>query len=304
MTGYDLVTQQILALLEKGTVPWRQPWRSSCPTNLFTQREYRGVNVFLLACQGFKSPYWATEKQIESHGGEVRWGQIDEPSTIFVWHLSRDYTWTHSGYSEIHPYTFIKAYEVFNFEQTQGLDRFVPPPLPPFTPVGQAEELVVNMPQRPRLETDSRGAYYYPDKDVVTVPPRESFLPPEEYYSTLFHELIHATGHSARLKRRSLMILNRFGDHAYSQEELVAEMGAAMLCGVTGIAPTTINNSASYINFWAHKIQSDKLIIMRAANHAQRASDFIRGKLAATAPSAQDDHEKDRPSPLACCALP
>ena len=84
----------------------------------------------------------------------------------------------------------------------------------------------------------------------MSVPPLDAYASREEYYSTLFHELVHSTGHGTRLKRQSLLQFTHFGDHEYSHEELVAEMGAAMLCGLTGIAPKTLENSARYVASW------------------------------------------------------
>ena len=99
----------------------------------------------------------------------------------------------------------------------------------------------------------------------------------EEYYSTLFHELTHATGHPARLNRSTLMDFERFGDQNYSREELVAEMGAAFLCGITGIENKTINNSAAYLANWLDALKNDSRLVLVAASQAQKAADLILG---------------------------
>ena len=65
MTAYDQITQRILELLDKGTVPWRQPWSNGIPANCFSKKEYRGINVLMLAWSPFKSRFWATELQID-----------------------------------------------------------------------------------------------------------------------------------------------------------------------------------------------------------------------------------------------
>jgi len=59
MDVYQIVTDRILELLERGTVPWRKPWDTSqgMPKNLVSNKEYRGINVFLLGCQQYSSPY-------------------------------------------------------------------------------------------------------------------------------------------------------------------------------------------------------------------------------------------------------
>ena len=107
----------------------------------------------------------------------------------------------------------------------------------------------------------------------------ERFDTAEHYYSTLFHEMTHATGHFSRLNRPTLANLCAFGDTNYSKEELVAEMGAAMLCGATGIANAALTlNSAAYLNSWLGVLRGDKTLVVRAAAQAQRAADFILGK--------------------------
>jgi antirestriction protein ArdC len=290
--AYGAVTNRILELLDKGVVPWHQPWCSGWPQNLFTKREYRGVNVLMLSCRGFTSPYWASERQIEAHGGEVLTEQIDNPTFIYFWRMDRFYTWTKTGFSMPQPYSVVKVHEVFNVEQTKRVERFMPPPGEPLVPIEAVQEIVAAMPQKPCIENNPCGAVYYPTRDVVGIPPTETFMLAEEYYCTLFHELVHATGHPTRLNRKSLAEMGRFGDPVYSQEELVAEMGAAMLCGVTGIAPKTIQNSAAYIQSWLRELKNDKRLLLIASGQAQKACDFIRGK-SNCVQSAQNDKNQN-----------
>jgi len=99
----------------------------------------------------------------------------------------------------------------------------------------------------------------------------------EEYYSTLFHELTHSTGHASRVGRDGIEHVESFGSDSYSREELIAEMGAAMLCGVTGIAPATLQNSAAYLKSWIERLKSDSRLLVSAASAAQKASDYILG---------------------------
>ena len=132
------------------------------------------------------------------------------------------------------------------------------------------------MPNPPRREQSDR-AWYRPSSDTVGMPSLPLFNSAEEYYSTLFHELAHSTGHQSRIGREGIEQLNTFGSESYSKEELVAEMGAAMLCGVTGIAPTTISNSAAYLNSWIERLRGDSQLIISAASAAQKAADYIQG---------------------------
>jgi antirestriction protein ArdC len=97
-------------------------------------------------------------------------------------------------------------------------------------------------------------AFYSPTNDQVTLPPRSLFESAEEYWCTLWHETGgHATGHPKRLNRDSLKEAAPFGSAIYSVEESIAEMTAAYLCGIIGIANCTIDNSAAYIAGWLAK---------------------------------------------------
>jgi len=133
------------------------------------------------------------------------------------------------------------------------------------------------MPQRPTLHYEEPRAYYRPLTDAINMPRPELFDSPEKYYSTLFHEMTHSTGHERRLNRSTLTDLCPFGSTSYSKEELVAEMGAAFLCGVCGIKNRTIDNSAAYIASWLRVLKNDKQMVILAAAQAQRAADFIQG---------------------------
>src|SRR5580704_18512488 len=111
------------------------------------------------------------------------------------------------------------------------------------------------MPNPPGFAQDARASYC-PSTDTVAMPARSAFLAAEEYYSTLFHEITHSTGHPSRLGREGILNHNPFGSDDYSKEELVAEMGAAMLCGVAGIESHTIDNSAAYLQSWISRLRS------------------------------------------------
>jgi antirestriction protein ArdC len=107
------------------------------------------------------------------------------------------------------------------------------------------------------------------------MPARGRFVDAPHYYSTLFHELIHSTGHESRLNRT---FGDRFGDELYSKEELVAEMGAAFLCAMAGIANEhTDRNAIAYIQNWIARLEADNRLVIHAAANAQRAADCILG---------------------------
>ena len=137
----------------------------------------------------------------------------------------------------------------------------------------------IGMPAPPEIRHGGRQAFYQLAADAVTMPDRELFAEPAEYYSTLFHELTHATGHPSRLDRKGVGDgIRPFGSPTYCREELVAEMGAAYLCGAAGIATATLDNSAAYLRNWIAKLKGDATLAVKAAGAAQKAADYIQGR--------------------------
>jgi antirestriction protein ArdC len=144
-----------------------------------------------------------------------------------------------------------------------------------------AEQIIAGMPKRPEIQHGLNRAFYSPTKDIVGMPRPEQFNSSEHYFSVLFHELTHSTGHASRLSRKSVCRTNgklaAFGTDPYAKEELVAEMGAAFLCGHAGIVDCTVDNSAGYIASWLERLKNDPKLVVQAAAQAQKAADFILG---------------------------
>ena len=272
--AYQVITDRIISLLEEGTVPWHRPWGSpeDFPKNLVSGKEYRGINPFLLSSAGYESPYWLTFKQAKERGGSVRKGEKGMP--CIYWNTI-EIADTESG--ETKNRGFLKRYTVFNVTQCEDV------PYPSvekvereFEPIESCEKLVARMSNPPKIEHDGNDAMYLRSRDIVRMPNAESFESPEHYYSTLFHELVHSTGHEKRLNR--LPISNEALNFGYAKEELVAEMGAAFLCGRTGLDNKTIDNSAAYIDSWLGRLRHDSRLVVQAAGKAQKAADYIIGK--------------------------
>lgn len=283
MNIYETITQQIIEQLEQGTVPWRRPWRTrGVPRNLSSLKPYRGINVWLLLSRPYTSPYWLTFKQANEIGGTVRKGE--KGTTVVFWKFPDERTGeevdTHSDRKHAAP--FVRTYTVFNSEQCclpQSLtERLATPEPQPFESITACEQIIANMPQRPTIEHGGDRAYYLPMLDTVHVPHPSQFISIEEYFSTVFHELTHSSGSLNRLARPGVVDAAAFASHTYCKEELVAEFGAAYLCGMSGIAPQTLDNSAAYIAHWVERLHKDKSLVIQAASQAQRAVDFILGK--------------------------
>ena len=133
------------------------------------------------------------------------------------------------------------------------------------------------MPQKPAIKEGFTKAFYSLREDYVGMPERERFERSEQYFATLYHELVHASGAQTRLNRSTLTEQAGYGSDPYCREELIAEIGAAFLCGQADIAERTIDNSASYVAEWLKRLKDDKKLIVHAAAQAQRAADFVLG---------------------------
>jgi len=275
-TIYEMITDRIIKLLEQGTIPWIKPWSGTksreLPMNFNSKKEYRGINIFMLACMGYSSRYWLSFKQAQERGGHVRKGEKAVPVIFWKWHKKEDRV---TGEEKELP--VLRFYSVFNLDQIDGLETpDAPEPVNAnFEPIAEAERIIRAMPNRPEIVHGEPRAFYRPATDTVNLPKPELFTQPEEFYSTAYHELVHATGHETRLYRRPSNEFRHFGDREYSQEELVAEMGAAFFCGQAGIAQATIENSAAYVQGWLSVLKGSPKLVVHAAAQAQRAADFI-----------------------------
>jgi antirestriction protein ArdC len=284
---YAKVTQGILDRLQRGAAPWHQPWNPvyGRPRNLDSKRLYSGVNAFALGLMG-ASPYWLTLKQVNHRGLRLRAGckgvpilyyqarEIEEPGI--------DPT-TGQPAMLVREVPFLRYYHVFNAVDVVGLE-LPKPEAPAWQGVAAAEAIEAAIRPVPVVQHGADRACFQPGPDVILMPHPESFRRPVEYHATKFHELTHWTGHASRLNRNTMNGMRAFGDPFYSQEELVAEMGAGFLCALAGIENQTIDQSAAYIANWLQALRNDPGMVVRAAANAQRAVDFLCPQPAARAP--------------------
>lgn len=280
---YETVTAQIVGMLEAGVVPWRSPIlgqrTSGHPKNLASGKPYRGVNVFLLAmnayAKGYGSSYWLTFQQAKERGGSVKKGE--KASMVVFW---KQYETTDRQTGDPKRVPVLRYFNVFNVEQCGGIEAPDAVPFTPieFTPIEAAAQIATGYADGPALEHGGHQAFYRPSTDAVQMPEPSRFTSSEEYYSTLFHELSHSTGHASRLDRKLTGGIAAFGTPDYGREELIAEMSAAFLCGHAGITPAVIGNQAAYLAGWIKRLKEDKRMIVAAAGAAQRASDWIMGE--------------------------
>jgi antirestriction protein ArdC len=277
-TVYQDVTNSIIEQLENGAIPWVKPWRadSSADKNLLSQKPYQGINRLILGLSGmvnkYDVPVWASYKQWESIGGNVRKG---EKGTRIVFFSKVDKENKQTGDKE--SYSVLKAYWVFNASQIDGID-IVPAAVEPkpFSPIDGAESRIIKT--GAALSHGGDAAFYAPSVDRIQLPNKGTFNSEANYYATAFHELVHWTGAKHRLDRN--LEKGRFGNPAYAFEELVAEMGAAFLCQDYGIQGEL--RHAGYIQSWLKALRDDSKAVFKAAALAQKAADYLN-QLDATA---------------------
>jgi antirestriction protein ArdC len=284
MTIYETITNRILNQLEAGVVPWQKNWTSGLPKSLTTAKEYRGINLLVLGCAAYTSRYWITYRQAERLGGHVRKGERATPVVYWNWRTPEELERLKAktgkqGLAPCVPFTSA----VFNLEQVEGIER--PEDDVPANRERRleiADGILDVMPDKPEI-THAVNAQpaYCPATDRITLPHLSQFANADAYYSVLYHELTHASGAPHRLNR--FQDAQRDEPEKYSLEELVAEFGAAFLCGFAGLQNTAREaQQASYIEGWSRVLKKDHRLIVRAASAAQRAADYIRGKTVAT----------------------
>jgi antirestriction protein ArdC len=299
MTVNETMTKIMIERIEKrraeghNVAPWRMTWDPSLgmPRNLLTGHAYRGVNIFMTLFQGYATPFWITRNQVRKLGGKIK--KLTDGSTV----IDRD----GNEVAASEPYTpiifwkfpteeeaeegrraYCRFYRLWNVEQVNGInleveEAFAGINIEPKEPIEAAEALVAGYPGAPEIKHGDSRAYYAPGFDRVSMPNIEAFESAEAYYRVLFHELTHSTGHRTRLERDGVANPSAFASHAYSEEELIAEMGASMLAGFAGIGSEEADdNSAAYLDHWLRKLKADPNLLVTAGGAAQKAIDHIR----------------------------
>ena len=283
---YSQVTDRIIEQLAKGVIPWKSHYFSQVgfPRNFSTGNPYRGINVFLLGSLRYTSPYFLTFIQAKELGGNVRKGERGSLVVKYGTYTREAESTASARESEEHR-KYLKAYTVFHASQIEGITFPDPenvPELPANAACDRARAMVAGMPKAPAIHSGTAIPCYRRSSDSVHMPERRFFTSEEAFFSTLFHELTHATGSQSRLARKSLLEskgIDAEGDarKTYAEEELVAEMGASFLCAHAGIIEAELENSAAYLQGWIDALKSKdaKGWIIRAASQAQKAADFI-----------------------------
>ena len=285
---YQMVTDRIVESMKNGIIPWHKPWSlkgdaEEMAINYVTRRPYSLVNQWLLMEPG----EYLTFKQISALGGKVKKGA---KSQFVVFYTKVEYTEKneHTGEEEKKSYPLLRYYNVFHISNTEGIeskikksDVEVTASVPMCDEADAAIDLYVKSETGLSFVNNkpSDRAYYSPSEDKVVVPMPSQFVEVAEYYSTAFHELTHSTLIESRCNRRQPGEVAFFGSKSYSREELVAEIGAAMLCSNFGIdSDKAFANSIAYLQSWAANLQNDPKAIVIAAGKAEKAARYILGE--------------------------
>lgn len=282
---YEEITNRILAEMEKGIIPWHKPWVCSMGAVSHSNgRPYSLLNQILLGIDilGIKEDKpqyqeYLTFKQIQAEGGSVKKGE--KSKWVVFWKMYEVEKEKEDGTKEKEIIPLLRYYHVFEVGQCEGIKRkYEPKEHPELNPIEEAEKVVSTYFDRESCTLrvcESDKAYYSPSQDLVNVPRMTQYKVAGEYYSTLFHEMTHSTGHQSRLSRLQEGSLN-FGSEVYSKEELVAEMGAAFLVGKVGIdCKSAFRNSVAYLQSWSQKLREDKYLFVSAAGKAEAAVKYI-----------------------------
>ena len=270
-TMRDELAKQILAMLDAGEIPWRKPWigKGGLPVNVLTSKHYSGMNALLLMWAG--ESYWAGYGQWKKVGGQVRKGE--KALTVFR-PVFRTFD---KGTSEERtiPVNFASC-KVFAASQQDGWEApKIETSAEALTPNQKADAIIDTMQNRPTItHAATDRACYSPMLDKVMMPEREQFRMAEGYYSTIFHELSHSTGHESRNNREKF---NDHSKHEYSKEELIAEFSAMFLNAECGIAPAVMENATAYIQTWQRRLQASPEMLDGVLTAAQKSADYILG---------------------------
>jgi len=283
MDVYQIITNQIVKRLEDGCVPWKQPYHIEVAKNLVTGKVYKGINEFILNGL-FPSPYYLTFKQCKELGGTIKKGEAGIP--VVFWNMKDVKTketkivdGEEVTETKLKTMPFLRYYTVFNATQCEGITHkrlSEAREAVGYNPdIESAEKIIAGYENKPVMKFMETIPCYVPALDEIRVPTKDKFDSIEEYYATVFHEMVHSTGHEKRLNRD--MKFFKDDKESYSKEELVAELGACYL-SKTAMINVPIDNSSAYINGWINAIKGDKKLLVSAVSKSRKAVEYIINK--------------------------
>lgn len=278
---YKLIADKLLALMSAGTLPWHKTWSSTPYANALTGHCYTGMNPLLaeidVMISGYSTTLFVGFKQAADKGWKIRKGSKATGLCLGGKGVKQE-TDSETGETLEKFYSFSRWLRVFNLDCVDDdeadikvenvIARFQGEPNTSAR-IEDAEKLIAA--QQAEIVFGGNRACYSPSLDKIHLPIYRSFSNAEAYYATAVHELVHRTGHQSRLAR-NLDGKKRSPEYAF--EELVADMGAAFVCGTLGI-PSDLEHHASYIAEWMSLIQDDSKVFFKAFKLAKTAADLL-----------------------------
>jgi antirestriction protein ArdC len=281
----SIVTGELTRLLERGVIPWRAPWNPDLALAAtpglplrFTGQPYRGANVVLLwaaqITRGYTKRTWLSFRQAVQLGGHVRKGEKATPIIFYGQAKAREDAASVAAAGEAvseRTYRFLKLFHAFNVEQIEELPAHVGVEMAPTArDPSFVEQWLVRAGANVRI--GGATAFYSPVTDAIHIPPIAAFLSEQHFAATLLHEGVHFTGAKSRLDRLADYHTDR---KARAREELVAEIGSAMLGAMIGFKPDHLEDHAAYVADWLKLLRDEPKAFLSAAAKAQNAIDWL-----------------------------
>lgn len=305
--AFEAMADTLLEVIDRDAAGhWRMPWTgvAAFPTNAFSGRRFKSSNVTTLWAAakkgGFTTHLWAPPTQWEKKGGCLRPGAAG--AVILVPQFAEDgpvTKWTRktpgiekkigplggdAEGGESKAFLGFKKERWFNIHETEGVNIAPPvPPVPSEAAAAMEKALLTWFAPKgkgPAVATGGIRACWAPDRDRITMPPKNAFQPRDDvsgyayYVQTLGHETIHSSGSKGRLKRD---MAGSFGSVKYAKEELVAELGTTFLCAHFGLPAQLLDHSAAYVQSWMStmKDKTRRKNFFWAAKQAEQAARFV-----------------------------
>jgi antirestriction protein ArdC len=269
----EMVTDRIIQKLESGCIPWIKPWENWNSINYVTRKPYQGINTVMLDRGG----EYLTFNQIKKLEGKLKKGSKGTP-VVFYKILTKTEQ-DNNGKDVEKNIPLLRYSTVFHIDDCIGIESKLPAMTGEFVPDEKAQKIVDTYTKRESIKVINKSlnrAYYSPSEDLINMPKKIQFKSTEEYYSTMFHEMVHSTGNTKRLNRHNdeLKLASK-SKVDYSKEELVAEIGSGMLCGYCNMFEHTLENTAAYCKSWLQVLKDDTSFIISASSKAGKAFNFI-----------------------------
>ena len=270
--------------MRKGVAPpWARSWRRlPTPRSGSSGRPYSGFNRLFLELisdiRDYQSPYWVTRSWVEKRGGLVpAYARGVQIIAIFRVGRNRE-TGEDSNALAATGFVVYNVQEIF-----KEVPLWEPPPLDEKR-FAKARRVVDSYlkgdedKKGPHLAHDrfTRAPHYDIGWDTIRMPELWQYETSDGFYHTLFHEAAHSTGHYTRLARAGITNFDHFGSYQYGDEELVAEMTAALLARETGIdSEHEEMRSASYLESWLGSMGETPDMLVRAIEESERAARYL-----------------------------